>query len=1187
MAAEPQKWALLVGIDKYKSADIPTLQGAVNDVLLMQEVLINKFMFPKTNIKVLRNEEATHERIVQEIRDHLGQAKTDDVVIFHFSGHGSQMQDISGDETVDNMDETLVAYDSRSANVFDVSDDEINGLLEELSQKTKNITFIFDSCHSGAAAKAANSVRGIKPDDRTPSKDPMHARSIRGADGALGMRLTGAQYVLISGSLDTELSHEGLFDGKRHGAMTWFLAQSLRSAPKRTTYRSIMDEVKAEVTSRYRSQHPQIEGPAQDRVVFGTDTIRTQPSLLVMPVSEKMVRIEGGTVYGLRAGAILRVFPFSTEDFDSTPPIAKIRIKNVNEFGAEAEIMDGGKISSQSRALIDSAYLGGGAVTVFMQSATSKQMGDIKKYLKQMPSISLVDTERDARIVVSQEQGKILVRGGDLELLLPPVELKDVGAARRVSDQVKDLAHWFIVLNLKNPLSTLDIDLDVRRSANSEGMPKPDQVSEGTELAIQIRNRSAVGVYVYLMDVSSDGSICMLFPANDDCTPSGANEKLDPGHSTKPINVTMVVPTGHRSVLDYLKVIATEVEIRPEVFPQQAIRKSPPPAALGNDLEKFLANSLRGTKAAQIVKVKSWTSKQTAVRVVKSGEVLNSFAVSFKQPTPMSTVLSNISSTKDMCSPLTQEGQANCERLNPIDSDGTTWELSAVKVVRGLNGYSSVGEAFDEAYKIQEQSGALRVEPMFELPTPGIESDQGIDKRSVSGDSQHDPLAAQDDLWAVKQVSAHDAWAKIRNKLRVNEGEEGKGILIAHVDTGYTEHPENWVGPNGESPIAVDKGHNYYEPGKSPLDPLLDDGVLDNPGHGTASGSVIISPSGCQLQGAERCVNGIGRGARLIPLRVHRSVSQFNMSYMTHAIQDVADNRISGNPRLISIAMGGPPTFSLWRAVKAAEKNGVLIVAAAGNYVKTVVWPARFTSAIAVAANNVRCVPWSNSSRGDAVDISAPGESVWRATLNGKHQPVNGMGKGTTFATGHTSGAATLWLAWHGQSEVFREIQKAGLLTKVFKHALQKSSWKPSTNPEGNPPGSHCDAKHWSSDYGPGILNVNALLDVPIEMPNVERALIPEGNHLPLFGSLYPEGTDPNLISRDYRMIFGKGPDGEVDLLERFETEILHQYTINDEVRNVVDKLVGGSRGVDTAQSVRDILAKQDISNKLRAELAN
>ncbi|MDF0676941.1 MAG: S8/S53 family peptidase [Nitrospira sp.] len=407
---------------------------------------------------------------------------------------------------------------------------------------------------------------------------------------------------------------------------------------------------------------------------------------------------------------------------------------------------------------------------------------------------------------------------------------------------------------------------------------------------------------------------------------------------------------------------------------------------------------------------------------------------------------------------------------------------------------------------------------------------------------------------------------------------------MAHPDTGYWQHPETWTEARGKRPIDATNGRNYYEGGNNAVDPLLSDRRLDNPGHGTASGSVIVSPFGCQLANAAGCVNGIARGAQLIPLRVHRTVSQFNTSYLSQAIHDVAEGKIVGQPRLMSIAMGGSPTLSMWKAVKAAEKNGVLIVAAAGNYVRTVVWPARFHSAIAVAAGNVRCQPWKHSSNGSAVDIMAPGESVWRATLNEQHEPINGMGKGTTFATGHVAGSAALWLSVHRHEPAFQTLAERGLLTETFRAALQTSAWRPANGT--NPPGTQCNSTQWDSDYGTGILDIAALLDVPLSGMRPRGIVAREEETVPLFASLYPKGTDPERIRADYRALFPSSRSEQDGDLSHFETEILYHYTVDEEVQREVDALVSGQSRGEPADAVRQALLREDLSGRLRHTLS-
>ena len=1173
---QPRKRALLIGIDNYKAAHVPKLQGAVNDVRLMHALLIGKFGMPPENIKVLKNEEATRQAIIDAIRnDLIAKANKDDVVILHFSGHGSQMKDISGDE-VDELDETLVAYDSRTPGVFDISDDEINGLLMQLAQKTKNVTLIFDSCHSGAAARGGNTVREIEADRRAPPPAADFAISVRGGEGDADFRPNNSDYVLISGSLAKELSNEALFEGNRHGVLTWYLASALKGAPDRATYRDAMDQVKSEVSTRFPSQHPQIEGPGQDRVVFGVDKINAKPYVLVEPTKGARARVEAGKVFGVGNGSILKVYPPRTTTFETTTVVATLKITSVTDLEAEAEVIEGGPIQPQSRALLDAVSFGDTSIPVFVENR-SGPLAEVKAALAQMQAITLVEDETGARLVVNEQDDKLIVQSGDLELLVPPVRVSETDAVRHITDQIKDIAHWMVVFDLKNHSSGIKVDFEIWRASDPPGTPSPTAVPSGTELLYRVENRHSQPLYIYILDVSSDGSVALLYPR-------GEQQQLPAGGNFER-RIRMSVPTGQVAVTDVLKVIATVKPIEPSVFPQGPIRSAPKAAsrATSDPLARFLAAALRGTRAAEdrTVESDSWVTVQKAVRIRREGAKLSSFALHFNGQKSIQDIQTKLSDSRSLCPGSYKATTGDCERLTPITKDGTVLELLPRSTTRGSDETVSVGQAFEEAYRIQEQVGATRVEPLLEIQVPGVVSEQGIDKRDVSGDDKHDPVAAADDQWSLKQTRVLEAWKIIRDRFGVAEGAEAEGVIIAHPDTGYLHHPETWTQRGEKRPIDAAKGKNYYEGGNDAYDPLLSDRMLDNPGHGTASGSVIVSPAGCQLPHAPGCVNGIARGAQLIPLRVHRTVSQFNTRNLSQAIQDVADGNIAGNPHLVSIAMGGPPTLTMWKAVTAAEKNGVLIVAAAGNYVRTVVWPARFRSTIAVAAGNVRCHPWKDSSRGPAVDIMAPGESVWRATLNEQHDYINGMGKGTTFATGNVAGAAALWLSAHRDDPVLRALMEQSQLTKAFRAALRSSAWRPSSGPGSNPSGTECDASTWDEDYGPGILNGAGLVDVPLSGIHSREVVSAEDQTIPLFASLYPERTDPEKIRSDYSSLFVSDQRGSLKELSKFETEILYHYTVNEEVQRPIDTLVAGQRGVEAGDVIRQALFRQDLSARL------
>jgi hypothetical protein len=91
--------ALLVGINEYPGAP---LRGCVNDVNDMANLLTNKFGFSPRDLTVLTDNQATKKAIYDKLIDLIKDIGPGDRVIFHYSGHGTQMP-ISGNAIVDSI----------------------------------------------------------------------------------------------------------------------------------------------------------------------------------------------------------------------------------------------------------------------------------------------------------------------------------------------------------------------------------------------------------------------------------------------------------------------------------------------------------------------------------------------------------------------------------------------------------------------------------------------------------------------------------------------------------------------------------------------------------------------------------------------------------------------------------------------------------------------------------------------------------------------------------------------------------------------------------------------------------------------------------------------------------------------------------------------------------------------------
>jgi hypothetical protein len=155
-----RKLALIVGINEYPSQP---LEGCLNDVELQRNLLIHRFKFNPKDILVLTDSAATRQGILTAFEEHLiKQAKPGDVVVYHYSGHGSRIFDpnpIIVEPNKEGLNGTFVPVDGKlpagypevGGTVKDIMGHSLFLLMSAL--KTENVTVVLDCCFSGGATR--------------------------------------------------------------------------------------------------------------------------------------------------------------------------------------------------------------------------------------------------------------------------------------------------------------------------------------------------------------------------------------------------------------------------------------------------------------------------------------------------------------------------------------------------------------------------------------------------------------------------------------------------------------------------------------------------------------------------------------------------------------------------------------------------------------------------------------------------------------------------------------------------------------------------------------------------------------------------------------------------------------------------------------------------------------------------
>jgi hypothetical protein len=141
------KRALCIGINNYPGTHMD-LKGCVNDANdWAAELGARGFA-----VKKLLDSQATKVAMVDAFRTLIGEAVNGDVVVITYSGHGTYVPDINGDE-VDGLDEALCPYDLQTGGAA-LLDDEIHEMFAARKQGVR-VVLISDSCHSGTVTRAA------------------------------------------------------------------------------------------------------------------------------------------------------------------------------------------------------------------------------------------------------------------------------------------------------------------------------------------------------------------------------------------------------------------------------------------------------------------------------------------------------------------------------------------------------------------------------------------------------------------------------------------------------------------------------------------------------------------------------------------------------------------------------------------------------------------------------------------------------------------------------------------------------------------------------------------------------------------------------------------------------------------------------------------------------------------------
>jgi hypothetical protein len=249
------KKALLIGMNYFDTQY--TLHGCINDVNNMKDMLLNHFGFAEDNFTVLVDDDTSTElpskdTILYHLDNLVRDAREGDVLVLHYSGHGTQILDYNGDEKT-GFDDAIIPMDYEKNGV--ISDDTIFKQLVSKVPKGVKLVVFFDCCHSGTMCDLEYNMKYVAPKRFTTDLDKWNDRFVLWEEKSLSV--PGTVY-MFSGCYDEQTSADAFINMKSQGAFTFVIIDILHKFNFNVTYKQLLKYINATLSLQGFEQRSQL-----------------------------------------------------------------------------------------------------------------------------------------------------------------------------------------------------------------------------------------------------------------------------------------------------------------------------------------------------------------------------------------------------------------------------------------------------------------------------------------------------------------------------------------------------------------------------------------------------------------------------------------------------------------------------------------------------------------------------------------------------------------------------------------------------------------------------------------------------------------------------------------------------------------------------------------------------------------
>jgi Subtilase family len=413
----------------------------------------------------------------------------------------------------------------------------------------------------------------------------------------------------------------------------------------------------------------------------------------------------------------------------------------------------------------------------------------------------------------------------------------------------------------------------------------------------------------------------------------------------------------------------------------------------------------------------------------------------------------------------------------------------------------------------------------------------------------------------------------------------GRGIRIAHLDTGYT--PGHFSEPRN---LKTEWAYDFWDHKPGAVDPGDNSAALDNPGHGTATLALLAGRNVSVQFGTHSFQGDIGGApdAEIVPARISPSVIHICTSSMAQGLLYAlapgpvapGSNKPGHDPAnrcdVVSLSHGGLPSDAWAHAINQLYESGIVVVAASGDSYWAVivdiathftVYPSAFNRVLTSVGATYLKQPYIIDKIGEmqgcwgpdivmekAVAAFTP-NVVWMDYKNLSGFKMNGSG--TSASTPQAAAACALWLQIYGN-----ELPRDWSRVEACRLALFDGA--DDSNPD-------------KSKLGWGLLNLPRTLDKDVAKRAISSAKA---------GKAAPKDS---VSFAFWRLLLGIGPPNSAQdrMYETEVAQVVLQSTNTDLRRAANDANYSGkSLSPSDVQKFRMMLTNESISGALRRRIA-